>query len=89
MHIVHIPRRFVTQAWGGTETVVLETNKRLVALGHHSTILCPNALAKTDQEMIDGVSVVRVPYFYPYWRLGVEAKRQLKDVAGTIPQAKR
>lgn len=84
MHIVHIPRRFVTQAWGGTETVVLETNKRLVALGHHSTILCPNALAKTDQEIIDGVSVARVPYFYPYWGLGGEAKRQLDYTGGNL-----
>ena len=84
MHIVHIPRRFVTQAWGGTETVVLETNKRLLGRGHHSAILCPNALAETDQESIEGVSVIRVPYFYPYWGLCSEAKRQLDYTGGNL-----
>ncbi len=66
MNIVQIPRRFVRSHWGGTETVILETCKRLLKLGHHTEIICPNALAHQDKEVIGGVSISRVPYFYPY-----------------------
>ncbi|UCF37536.1 MAG: hypothetical protein JSU96_01320 [Acidobacteriota bacterium] len=45
MNVVQVPRRFVLSDWGGTETVLLETSKRLLALGHHTEIICPNALA--------------------------------------------
>ncbi|RMG46940.1 MAG: glycosyltransferase family 1 protein, partial [Acidobacteria bacterium] len=84
MNIVHIPRRFTRQDWGGTETVVLETCKRLLRMGHRTEILCPNALAQNDYELIDGVPVRRVSYFYPYWRLRPEAKRQLDKKGGNL-----
>lgn len=84
MDIVHIPRRFTRQDWGGTETVVLETCKRLLRMGHRTEILCPNALAQNDYELIDGVPVRRVSYFYPYWRLRPKAKRQLDKKGGNL-----
>jgi glycosyltransferase involved in cell wall biosynthesis len=84
MNIVQVPRRFVQSAWGGTETVVLETCKRLLALGHHAAVLCPNALADRDQEVVEGVEVRRLPYFYPYWGLRGEARRQLDQKGGNL-----
>lgn len=84
MNIVQIPRRFVRSDWGGTETVVLETCKQLLQMGHHTEILCPNALADRDVEIIDGVRVRRVPYFYPYWGLREEARWQLDKKGGNL-----
>lgn len=81
MNIVHVPRRFVKSHWGGTETVILETCKRLIAMGSGSQIVCPNALAKENQEVMQGVSVLRTPYFYPYFGLSHEAK-DLLDLKG-------
>jgi glycosyltransferase involved in cell wall biosynthesis len=84
MKIAQVPRRFVREAWGGTETVVLETAKRLVARGHQTEVLCPNALAQSAQESIDGVAVRRFPYFYPYWGLDAAARDALDRKGGNL-----
>lgn len=84
LHVVQIPRRFAKEEWGGTETVILETSKRLLTRGHHTEVLCPNALASTNQEIIGGVQVQRTPYFYPYWGLREATKRQLDKKGGNL-----
>jgi len=84
MNIVQIPRRFVRSHWGGTETVIIETCKRLLDMGHQTEILCPNALATGESEVIDGVRVRRFPYFYPYLGLSSEAKRLLDRKGGNL-----
>jgi glycosyltransferase involved in cell wall biosynthesis len=84
MNILQVPRRFTESSWGGTETVILETSKRLLKMGHHTEIVCPNALADRDAEIINGVKINRVPYFYPYWRLPEEAKQQLDNKGGNL-----
>ena len=84
MRTIQVPRRFVRQAWGGTETVILETSRRLPELGHETEILCPRALADGDEETIDGVKVRRTGYFYPYLGLSAEAKGQLDRKAGNL-----
>ena len=33
MKAIQVPRRFVREEWGGTETVILETAKRLPDFG--------------------------------------------------------
>jgi len=81
---VQVPRRFVRHAWGGTETVILETSRRLPGLGHETEVLCPNALADTDEETIDGVRVRRTGYFYPYLGLSGDARAQLDRKAGNL-----
>ena len=84
MNIVQIPRRFVRSHWGGTETVILETCKRLLKMGHHTEIVCPNALARQNKEVIGGIHVSRVPYFYPYFGLSREAKEMLDRKGGNL-----
>jgi glycosyltransferase involved in cell wall biosynthesis len=86
MNVVQLPRRFVQSHWGGTETVILETSKRLLRHGHETVILCPNALAPTgqDADCMDGVPVRRVPYFYPYFGLKPEARQQLDLCGGSL-----
>jgi len=84
MKIAQVPRRFVRSHWGGTETVILETSKRLLKMGHETEILCPNALATTNQEVIEGIRVVRTPYFYPYLGLSAEARALFDRKGGNL-----
>jgi glycosyltransferase involved in cell wall biosynthesis len=81
---LQIARRFTRRAWGGTETVVLETSRRLTALGHDAQILCANALDPVPEEAIDGVRVRRFPYIYPYVGLSAENRAQLDRVGGNL-----
>jgi glycosyltransferase involved in cell wall biosynthesis len=84
MNVVQVARRFVRSDWGGTETAILETSKRLLSVGHRTEIICPNALAETPQESIAGVNVTRYPYFYPYLGLNENAKIQLDKKGGNL-----
>lgn len=84
MHIACVPRRFVRSHWGGTETVILETSRQLLARGHDVRVLCPNALARTGCEWIGDLEVRRLPYFYPYLGLGQEARARLDHSGGNL-----
>ncbi|HQH71087.1 MAG TPA: glycosyltransferase family 4 protein [bacterium] len=84
MNVIQVPRRFAAQEWGGTETVVLETSKRLLARGHQTAVFCPNALADTDEETLGGIPVRRFTYFYPYIGLSREAKKQFDKKGGNL-----
>ena len=84
MNIVQVPRRFVKSDWGGTETVILETSKRLLARGHQTEVVCPNALADRNDEIIEGVPIHRVKYFYPYLGLRKDARRRLDQKGGNL-----
>jgi len=84
LKVVHVPRRFASLSWGGTETVILETSKLLLAAGHETEIVCPNAMVSSGEETIDGVRVRRVPYFYPYIGLTDDARRQMDHKGGNM-----
>lgn len=84
MRSVQLARRFAPADWGGTETVILETSRRLIERGCATEILCTNATDPRPFEVIDGVPVTRLPYFYPYFGLG-EAARQRLDKKGGSP----
>jgi len=84
MKIVHVPRRFVREAWGGTETVVLELARRQLAAGHEVSIYTSMALARIGSETIDGVEVRRFPHFYPYWGLSEENKARMDRKGGNL-----
>ena len=38
MRTVQLARRFVREDWGGTETVIFETSRRLLSMGHHAEV---------------------------------------------------
>jgi len=78
-----LARRFARDDWGGTETVILETSKRLLNMGHHTEVQCTLATAESDSEEFEGVLVRRHPYFYPYVGLGEQAKRLLDKKGGS------
>ncbi len=84
MRTVHIPRRFVTEAWGGTESVIAETCKRLPDHAFDCEIFCPAALSTPGKDVVAGVPVRRFPYFYPYWGLSADAKAALDRKGGNL-----
>lgn len=84
MKTVQVARRFALDDWGGTETVILETSKSLLRLGHPTQVLCTLATATRTHDTIEGVQVRREPYFYPYFGLS-EASRDRLDKKGGSP----
>ena len=83
MNIVQVARRFTVNDWGGMETVIIETSKQLIRMGHRTEILCTLATANSKSDNVEGVPVRRVPYFYPYFGLREEAKRILDRKGGS------
>lgn len=83
MRTVQLARRFVRGDWGGTETVILETSKRLLAMGHYTEVLCTQAMEQGASDSFDGVPIRRFPYFYPYIGLNNHAKRALDKKGGS------
>lgn len=84
MNVTQVSRRFTRRSWGGTETVVLETSRRLLAAGHETRLVCPNALDSRASETVEGLSVERVPYFYPYFGLSSEDRDALDRKGGNM-----
>ena len=84
LNLCHVPRRFTPKSWGGTETVIAETSAWLQRRGHQVQILTTSALAEPGPARVRGLSVHRVPYFYPYLGLGPEAKGQLDRCGGNL-----
>ena len=63
MRVIHVPRRFTLNAWGGTETHILEIARRLKSHDIQTEIFCPSALDAPGEEELQGVRVRRFPYF--------------------------
>lgn len=81
--IVHVPRRFVAEEWGGTETVVLEISREQQKAGWQPEILTTNALASRREETIGGIPVKRYGYFYPYFGLSAADQQALDKKGGS------
>ncbi len=79
--IVHVPRRFVAEEWGGTETVILEIAHQQQRAGNRPEIVTSMALASRRDEEIGGVPVRRFPYSYPFLGL-TPADRAAMDKKG-------
>ncbi len=84
VEVIHIPRRFVPQEWGGSETSITETSLRLPNHGFTPRIMTTSALSDTPRETFQGIPVERYPYFYPYLGLSRDAKDILDRKAGNL-----
>ncbi|MEI8288841.1 MAG: glycosyltransferase family 4 protein [Verrucomicrobiota bacterium] len=82
--IIHAPRRFVAEEWGGTETVILEISRQQQRDGWQPEIFTSMALAKLRKETIGGVSVKRYPYCYPFFGLSNADKAALDKKGGNL-----
>jgi len=82
--IVHVPRRFVAEEWGGTETVILEISRQQQKAGLAPVIMTSMALAKLRHEIIGGVPVKRYPYCYPFFGLSADDRAALDKKGGNL-----
>lgn len=81
--VLHIPRRFTAEEWGGTETVVLEISHEQQRAGWQPMILTTNALSSKSEQIIGGIPVRRFGYFYPYLGLSAFDKQALDKKGGS------
>jgi len=84
MNVIHVPRRFASNEWGGTETTILETSRALIARGHASSIVTTTALCGRKHEKIQGVDVHRHEYVYPFIGLSSQDKRDMDKKGGNL-----
>ena len=84
MNVVHLTRRFVPEDWGGTETVILETARRMLSRDIIRKCCVPMATASENEDHIQGLRVRRYGYFYPYWGLSSKARGQLDRKGGNV-----
>jgi len=82
--IVHVPRRFVAEEWGGTETVILEISRQQQRAGWTPLIMTSLALARHRAETIGGVPVKRYPYCYPFFGLSPEDRHAMDKKGGNL-----
>jgi glycosyltransferase involved in cell wall biosynthesis len=83
-NVLHIPRRFTTSHWGGTENVVLSIANGLKKYGINSKIVTTNILCDKYDDEINTIKVKRFDYFYPYFNLSNENKTSLDLVGGNL-----
>ena len=91
MKIAHIFRRFSFDEWGGTESVVWNIVHQQKAQGLTPEILCTAALDKVDTEVVEGITIKRFPYFYPYFPMPGKDKLALDKKGGNpfVPELMR
>lgn len=82
--IIQVPRRFVADEWGGTETTILETSRALRAGGDDIGIFTSLALSDSRRETIRGVPLRRFPYSYPFWGLDDAARHDMDKKGGNL-----
>lgn len=82
MKIAHIVRRFTFSEWGGTESVVWHIARQQKQQGLDVEILCTAALDKEGTEVVDGITIRRFPYFYPYFPMPADDRKALDKKGG-------
>jgi glycosyltransferase involved in cell wall biosynthesis len=84
MRTIQLAKRIIRDDWGGTETVIFETARRLVAKGHPSEVFCTIASADCLEEDLRGLHIRRFPSFYPFIGL-MPGAREILDKKGGSP----
>ena len=82
--IIHVPRRFVADEWGGTETVILEISRQQQWDGWKPEIFTSLALSNNRRDKIGGVPVRRFPYTYPFFGLSQDQKQAMDKKGGNL-----
>lgn len=82
--IIHIPRRFVSHEWGGTETVIAEIARQQQLAGYAPRIVTSSALSRLSKEIMDGIPVERHRYCYPFLGLSAKDKAAMDKKGGNL-----
>jgi glycosyltransferase involved in cell wall biosynthesis len=81
---IQVPRRFVKEAWGGTECMILESSRALKDMGHQASVFTSLALSSQKKENILGVQVKRFSYNYPFLGLSADQKADMDRKGGNL-----
>ncbi len=73
--IIHVPRRFAQDEWGGTESVVLNLCRHQLQAGWQPEIHTSRALCNRSRETWKSIPIRRYRYSYPF--LGLKPPDQL------------
>jgi glycosyltransferase involved in cell wall biosynthesis len=82
--VVHVPRRFAQDVWGGTESVILNLCRQQQSAGLDPEIHTSLALSETKSEQWNGIPIRRYPYHYPYLGLSTEERHAMDLKAGNL-----
>ena len=82
--IIHVPRRFAVEEWGGTETVLAELVAQQLRQGWQPEIHTSRALCATRAETWRDVPIRRYSYCYPFFGLSAAQKHQLDKKGGNL-----
>lgn len=82
--IIHVPRRYVREQRGGTETVIQAIAQQQQAEGFNPKLITSAALAERKVEKIGGIPVERHRYCYPYFDLSPEDRLMLDKKGGNL-----
>jgi glycosyltransferase involved in cell wall biosynthesis len=82
--IIHVPRRYTADEWGGTETVIQEISRQQQKDGWVPEIHTSKALDPTAEESIAGIPVRRYDYCYPFFGLSADAKHAMDKKGGNL-----
>ena len=82
--ILHVPRRFVAEEWGGTETVLFEISRDQKRTGWQPEIFTSLALSSQPAETFGEIPVRRFKYSYPYFGLSAAEKAVLDKKGGSL-----
>lgn len=81
--VVHVMRRFAPESWGGTESVVFHVSSELIHRNVDSRIFCTSMRSKAGPDALDGVSIHRFKYVFPWFGLSHEARQKLELKGGS------
>ncbi len=84
INVIHIPRRFTSSHWGGTENVILSYALGLKSFHVKSEVFTTKILNTLHEEEMKGIKIRRFSYFYPYFNLQNKLKEQLDLIGGNI-----
>ncbi|MDQ8193814.1 glycosyltransferase family 4 protein [Coraliomargarita sp. SDUM461004] len=82
--ILHVPRRFSQDEWGGTEAVITNLCAAQLAMGMRPEIHTSLALSTVEHESFRGFPISRYKYCYPFLGLSDEEKHQLDKKGGNL-----
>ena len=82
--IIHVPRRFVVEEWGGTETVLAEMVTQQRRQSWQPEIHTSQALSRVRAELWRDVPIRRYSYCYPFFGLSAAQRHQLDKKGGNL-----
>jgi glycosyltransferase involved in cell wall biosynthesis len=82
--VLHVPRRFAIDEWGGTESVIFNLCKQQQSRGLLPEIHTSRALAPTPREIWRDIPIRRYRYCYPFLGLSKEDIHALDKKGGNL-----